>query len=71
MKGYVYLGKELIEKIEKITDVDTESKGDLVKPEYLTEIIEDLVKSYENMKYEKEEEIDNLQDQLEYARKGR
>lgn len=70
MKGYVYLGKELIEKIENITDVDCESKGDLVKPEYLTEIIEDLIKAYEDMKYEKEEEIDNLQDQLEYERKG-
>ena len=70
MKGYIYLGKELIEKVENITEMDYETKGDLIEVSNLVEMLEDLVKRYKDKIYEKSEEIDNLEQQLDYAING-
>lgn len=66
LQGYVYVGKELIDKVTKITDVNYEAKGDMLDMAGIITMIEDLVWQYEETKYNLEEEIDNLEQQWEY-----
>lgn len=70
LQGYVYVGKELIDKVTKITDVNYEAKGDMLDMVGIITMIEDLVWQYEETKYNLEEEIDNLEQQWEYHNEG-
>ena len=60
--GQIYVGKELLEKVEKITDCDYEINGDLVDPYRLVEMVYDLQKKYEDTIYSFDEKIEELKD---------
>lgn len=47
MKGYVYISQELIKKVENITNIDYNEKGDLISIESLIDMVEDLTKEVE------------------------
>lgn len=66
MKGYIYVGKELIERVEKITNYGYEEvKGDLVPADILIQYLEDLLKEVENNQEEEPKE-NNFKDKYEY-----
>ena len=57
MKGYIYVGSELLDKIEKITDCEYEGrKGDLIDAVSLIDMVQDLVNDRKRLK----EECDDL-----------
>lgn len=68
MKGYIYVGKELIERVEKITNYGYEEvKGDLVPADILIQYLEDLLEEVENNKeVEEEPKENNFKDKYEY-----
>ena len=62
MKGYVYVGKELIEKVQDIVEVDYEAKGDLIEISSLVDMVQDLIKERENLIYKFDEKVEDLKD---------
>lgn len=59
LQGYVYVGKELIEKVSEITDKDYETKGDMANLDMIIEMVKDLVAEYNEKTYELEEELES------------
>lgn len=47
--GQIYVGKELLEKVEQITECDYEINGDLVDPYRLVEMVHDLVENRQKL----------------------
>ena len=67
MRGYIYVGKELIKRVEKITNYGYEEvKGDLVPADILIQYLEDLLKEVENNQEEQEPKENNFKDKYEY-----
>jgi len=60
MKGYVYVGKELIEKVQDIVEVDYEAKGDLIEISSLVDMVQDLIKERENLIYKFDEKVEDM-----------
>ena len=72
MRGYIYVGSEILDKIEEITDMELIEgrKGDLIETDAFIEMVTWLIDEHEHKMYDKNEEIDNLNQQLDYAVNG-
>lgn len=60
MNIYIKLENELIETVEKITDVDYEKQGDMLSADELTSMLKDLI--YEISK--RDEKLEDLKEEM-------